>query len=65
MMRRKMRELSDLPGLVDHPLRHFTHYYLHHCQMFEIVVGLEKSIASKEFNQDTPNGKHVAWVGPW
>lgn len=37
---------------------------LHHSQMLEIVVGLEKGISGEEFNQDAANTPNVAGVGP-
>lgn len=37
---------------------------LHHCQVFEIVVGLEESITGKEFDQDTPDTPDITGETP-
>lgn len=39
-------------------------YCLHHSQMFEVVVRLEKGITSEEFDQDAANTPDVARVAP-
>ena len=41
-----------------------TTYTLHHCQMFEIIMRLEKSIASKELDKDAPNAPNVTRIAP-
>lgn len=37
---------------------------LHHCQMLEIIVRLEESIAGEELNQDTTNAPDIARERP-
>lgn len=52
----------DLPYKL--PFHLATTNRLHHGQVLEIVMSLEKCISSEEFNQDTANTPNVAGEGP-
>jgi hypothetical protein len=41
-----------------------TTHSFHHCQMLEIVVRLEQSVAGEEFDQDAPYAPDVAGEAP-
>lgn len=41
-----------------------TAYALHHCEVLEIVVRLEKSVAGEELDQDASDAPDVAWIAP-
>ena len=52
----------DLPDQLR--LNSATAYALHHCEMLEIVMGLEESITSKEFDKDAADAPNIAWIAP-
>ena len=39
-------------------------HILHHCQVFEVIVRLEQSVAGKELHQDTSDAPDVTWERP-
>lgn len=51
-------------GLVGDVGRHFSLHDLHHCQVFEIIVRLEKGFTGEEFDEDATDRVHVTWVRP-
>lgn len=51
-------------SLLDHPLTKLAHHNLHHCQMLQIIMRLEKRVPSVEFYKDTAYTEHVARIGP-
>lgn len=36
----------------------------HHCQMFQVVMRLEKGVSSEKLDEDTPNAPNVTWEAP-
>lgn len=38
--------------------------WLHHCQMLEVVVRLEESVSSEEFDEDAPYAPNIAGKAP-
>lgn len=54
----------DSLSLLDHPLTKLAHHNLHHCQMLQIIMRLEKRVPSVEFYKDTAYTEHVARIGP-
>lgn len=54
----------DSLSLLNHPLTKLAHHNLHHRQMLQIIMCLEKRISSVEFYKDTAYTEHVAGIGP-
>lgn len=54
----------DSLSLLDHPLTKLAHHNLHHCQMLQIIMRLEKRVSSVEFYKDTAYTEHVTGIGP-
>ena len=41
-----------------------TAHGLHHGEMLQVVVCLEKCVTCKKFDQDATNAPYVAWIAP-
>lgn len=52
----------DLPDQLR--LNPATAHALHHCEMFEVVMRLEKGITSEELDEDAANAPDIARVAP-
>ena len=37
---------------------------LHHCEMLQVVMCLEKGITSEELDEDAANAPNIAWIAP-
>jgi hypothetical protein len=55
---------ADSLGFSGNGYGHLAHHHVHHGEMFQVVVRLEKGISREEFHKDTPDREHVAREAP-
>lgn len=58
------RRDADSLGFPGNGYGHLAHHHVHHGEMFQVIVRLEKSVSREEFHKDTPDREHIAREAP-
>lgn len=55
---------ADSLGFPGNGYGHLAHHHVHHGEMFQVIMRLEKSISREKFYEDTPDREHVTREAP-
>jgi hypothetical protein len=58
------RRDADSLGFSGNGYGHLAHHHVHHGEMFQVIVRLEKGISREEFHEDTSDREHIAREAP-